>query len=152
VSPPQEHIAGAQWWTDYQPVSYNIVSKRGDRTQFQKFVFLHALFVALSVELSILVWSTPATLLEWESSQVYSPQDFKTAFLRVTHKPDTLFNHMAGIDSGTGVDGSTFTHYNYPKIYQNQDFHHCGLEPGDDIVNYDNRVEVQTCELVNLAE
>ena len=49
VSPPQEHIAGAQWWTDYQPVSYNIVSKRGDRTQFQKFVFLHALFVALSV-------------------------------------------------------------------------------------------------------
>jgi len=84
VSPPQEHIAGAQWWTDYQPVSYNIVSKRGDRTQFQKFVSLYALFVALSVELFILVWSTPATLLEWESSQVYNPQDFKTAFLYVT--------------------------------------------------------------------
>lgn len=27
---------------------------------------------------------------------------------------------MAGIDSGTGVDGSTFTHYVYPGIYQNQ--------------------------------
>ena len=152
MSPPQEHIAGAQWWTDYQPVSYNIVSKRGDRTQFQKFVSLYALFVALSVELFILVWSTPATVLEWELLQVYSPQDFRTAFLHVTYKLDTLFNHMAGIDSGTGVDGSTFTHYNYPGIYQNQDFHHCGLEPGDDIVNYDNRVEVQTCELVNLAE
>lgn len=59
---------------------------------------------------------------------------------------------MTGSDSGTGVAGSSFTHYNYPGIYQNQDFHHCGLEPGDDIVNYDNRVEVQTCELVNLAE
>ncbi|KAJ8089118.1 hypothetical protein PM082_014366 [Marasmius tenuissimus] len=65
---------------------------------------------------------------------------------------DTLFNHMAGIESGTGTAGSSFTHYNYPGIYQNQDFHHCGLEPGDDIVNYGNRVEVQTCELVNLAD
>ena len=59
---------------------------------------------------------------------------------------------MAGIDSGTGTACSSFTHYNYPGIYQNQDFHHCGLEPGDDIVNYDNAQEVQTCELVNLAE
>lgn len=30
---------------------------------------------------------------------------------------DTLFNHMAGVDSGTGVAGSSFTHYNYPGIY-----------------------------------
>ncbi|KAK7047174.1 hypothetical protein VNI00_006840 [Paramarasmius palmivorus] len=65
---------------------------------------------------------------------------------------DTVLNHMAGIDSGTGVAGSSFTHYNYPGIYQNQDFHHCGLEPGDDIQDYSNRVEVQTCELVNLAD
>jgi hypothetical protein len=34
--------------------------------------------------------------------------------------PDTIFNHMAGIDSGTGVAGSSFTHYNYPGIYQSQ--------------------------------
>ncbi len=59
---------------------------------------------------------------------------------------------MTGSDSGTGFAGSTYTHYVYPGIYQNQDFHHCGLEPGDDIVNYDNRLEVQTCELENLAE
>ena len=65
---------------------------------------------------------------------------------------DTIWNHMAGVESGTGVGGSSFTHYNYPGIYQNQDFHHCGLEPGDDIVNYGNAQEVQTCELVNLAE
>ncbi|KAF5349438.1 hypothetical protein D9758_014631 [Tetrapyrgos nigripes] len=31
-------------------------------------------------------------------------------------------------------------------------FHHCGLEPGDDIVNYGNRAEVQTCELDSLAD
>lgn len=33
-----------------------------------------------------------------------------------------------------------------------QDFHHCGLEPNDNIVNYGNRLEVQTCQLVGLAE
>lgn len=115
VSPPQEHITGDQWWTDYQPVSYNLVSKRGDRTQFQNMVnTCHAAGVGVIT--------------------------------------DTLFNHMAGLDSGIGVGGSTFTHYNYPGIYQTQDFHHCGLEPGDDIVNYGNRIEVQTCELVNLAD
>lgn len=65
---------------------------------------------------------------------------------------DTIWNHMAGVDSGTGTAGSSFTHYDYPGIYQTQDFHHCGLESGDDIVNYSNREEVQTCELVNLAE
>ncbi|KAF8200231.1 glycoside hydrolase [Pholiota molesta] len=115
VSPPQEHIAGAQWWTDYQPVSYILTSKRGNRAQFQSMI-----------------------------------NTCHSAGVKVIS--DTLWNHMAGIDSGTGVAGSTFTHYVYPGIYQNQDFHHCGLEPNDDIVNYDNAVEVQTCQLDNLAD
>ncbi|KAJ7070053.1 glycoside hydrolase superfamily [Mycena amicta] len=38
VSPPTEHITGTQWWTDYQPVSYNITSKRGTREQFASMV------------------------------------------------------------------------------------------------------------------
>ncbi|KAF5329512.1 hypothetical protein D9619_009322 [Psilocybe cf. subviscida] len=115
VSPPAEHISGLQWWTDYQPVSYILTSKRGNRSQFANMInACHAAGVKVIV--------------------------------------DTVFNHMAGIDSGTGVAGSSFTHYNYPGIYQNQDFHHCGLEPGDDIVNYTNRLEVQTCELENLAD
>lgn len=33
---------------------------------------------------------------------------------------DTIFNHMAGPESGVGVAGSSFTHYAYPGIYQNQ--------------------------------
>ncbi|KAL1725201.1 glycoside hydrolase family 13 protein [Schizophyllum commune] len=115
VSPPQEHIQGPQWWTDYQPVSYNLVSKRGDRTQFATMVATcHAAGVKVIV--------------------------------------DTIWNHMAGQDSGVGTGGSHFTHYDYPGTYQTQDFHHCGLEPYDDINNYGNRQEVQTCELVNLAD
>lgn len=115
VSPPQEHIQGSQWWTDYQPVSYTLTSKRGNRAQFQSMISTcHAAGVKVIA--------------------------------------DTLFNHMAGVDSGTGVSGSSFTHYNYPGTYQIQDFHHCGLTAGDDIQNYGDRTQVQTCELVNLAD
>ncbi len=34
VSPPQEHATGPQWWTRYQPVSYQLVSRSGDREEF----------------------------------------------------------------------------------------------------------------------
>ena len=34
VSPPSEHITGSQWWTRYQPVTYQLTSRGGDRTQF----------------------------------------------------------------------------------------------------------------------
>ncbi|MFF2188943.1 carbohydrate-binding module family 20 domain-containing protein [Streptomyces sp. NPDC058155] len=38
VSPPQEHIQGGQWWTSYQPVSYKIAGRLGDRAAFQSMV------------------------------------------------------------------------------------------------------------------
>lgn len=34
VSPPNEHIQGSQWWTRYQPVSYQLESRGGNRAQF----------------------------------------------------------------------------------------------------------------------
>jgi alpha-amylase len=42
VSPPQEHVvlpgSGFPWWQDYQPVSYQLTSRRGDRTAFANMV------------------------------------------------------------------------------------------------------------------
>lgn len=38
VSPAQEQIQGAQWWTSYQPVSYKIAGRLGDSTAFQHMV------------------------------------------------------------------------------------------------------------------
>ncbi len=34
VSPPNEHIQGQEWWTRYQPVSYEIHSRGGTRDEF----------------------------------------------------------------------------------------------------------------------
>lgn len=65
---------------------------------------------------------------------------------------DILVNHAAGYDTGTGIAGSTFTHYNYPGIYANSDFHHCGLNGNDHIVNFFNIFELQNCELLGLAD
>ncbi|KAG9084876.1 hypothetical protein FRC06_003852 [Ceratobasidium sp. 370] len=64
---------------------------------------------------------------------------------------DTIWNHMAGVDSGTGTAGTQFTHYNYPGLYSNNDFHHCGT-PGEDIQNWGDRNQFQNCELSNLAD
>jgi alpha-amylase len=65
---------------------------------------------------------------------------------------DAVINHMAGQDGGAGIAGSAFSHYDYPGLYQTQDFHHCGRNGNDDIQNYNDRFEVQNCELVNLSD
>lgn len=65
---------------------------------------------------------------------------------------DAVINHMTGIPSGTGIAGTRFSHYNYPGIYQYQDFNHCGRNGNDNIVNYHDRFEVQYCELLDLAD
>jgi alpha-amylase len=38
VSPAMEHITGPAWWTRYQPVSYKIESRSGNRDQFKSMV------------------------------------------------------------------------------------------------------------------
>ena len=48
-------------------------------------------------------------------------------------------------------NSSTFFCYLFLNLLR-QDFHHCGLEPNDNVVNWGNRVEVLTCQLDNLAE
>ncbi|GAA0516980.1 alpha-amylase family protein [Saccharopolyspora thermophila] len=51
VSPPQEHMQGPQWWTSYQPVSYQIASRLGDRAAFRNMVgTCHAARVGVVVD------------------------------------------------------------------------------------------------------
>ncbi|KAH9054684.1 glycoside hydrolase family 13 protein [Lactarius vividus] len=91
-----------EWWTDYQPVSYILTSKRGTREQYENMIrTCHAAGVGVIA--------------------------------------DTIWNHMTSQDSGEGVAGSDFTRYDYPGIYKDQDFHHCGREPNDTIVDFDSQ-------------
>ncbi|WP_426592479.1 alpha-amylase [Cellulomonas sp. McL0617] len=116
TSPPQEHILGSQWWTAYQPVSYQVESRLGTREQY-------AAMVRTCHAAGVDVWA------------------------------DAVVNHMTGQDTpGTGWAGSSYAHYDYPGIYTDSDFHHCGLTADDDISSYKDAEQVQTCELVNLAD
>ncbi|MFD5057041.1 carbohydrate-binding module family 20 domain-containing protein [Streptomyces sp. NPDC058394] len=110
VSPPQEHVQGSQWWTSYQPVSYKIAGRLGDRTAFAAMV-----------------------------STCHS------AGVKVV--ADSVINHMSA-GSGTGTGGSSYTKYNYPGLYSSFDMDDCTAQ----ISNYQDRANVQNCELVGLAD
>lgn len=69
---------------------------------------------------------------------------------------DAVINHMTGVlgagEIKAGNAESRYGRYSYPGLYDFDDFHHCGRNGTDDIQNYSDRYEVQTCELVNLAD
>lgn len=117
ISPPQEHLdwPGSPWWTRYQPISYQLISRSGNEAQFKNMV---SRCKAVGVE-------------------IYA---------------DAVMNHMAGMASGNGIGGTAFSQYQYPSLYSDWDFHHCGRNGNDDIANYGDPYEVQNCELVNLAD
>lgn len=129
VSPPQEHLLpmapNYPWWVRYQPVSYSLGSSRsGTLAEFQAMVSTCS---AAGVDIYV----------------------------------DAVINHMTGLHpngaTATGSNGTVYSHYNYPGSYGSGDFHYCGTALGNppdehNIFNYGNRSEVQTCELLSLAD
>lgn len=65
---------------------------------------------------------------------------------------DAVINHMSGFENGVGFSGTHFTHFNYENLYEYKDFHHCGRNNDDNIVNFNDRYELFNCELLNLAD
>jgi len=65
---------------------------------------------------------------------------------------DAVINHMTGVGSGKGVAGTEYGEYEYPPLYDYDDFNHCGRNENDDIRDFDDVWEVHNCELVNLAD
>lgn len=65
---------------------------------------------------------------------------------------DAVINHMAGSSYGTGWAGSEYEKYQYPGIYSAENFHNCALTENNQIVNYADRAQVQTCELLGLSD
>lgn len=75
--------SGTQWWTDYQPVSYILTSKRGDRAQYQNMIeTCHTAGVKI-------IAGSPQSLYIMISSEV-----------EIDFGSDTIMNHMSGESSG----------------------------------------------------
>lgn len=119
VSPPTENAVVEDpprpWWERYQPVSYILDNRSGDRAAFADMV---ARCNAVGVDIYV----------------------------------DAILNHMTGVYAGVGTAGTRFGEYEYPGLYTYDDFHHCGLTDNDDIWDFNDRAQVQTCELVNLTD
>ncbi|WP_166421299.1 alpha-amylase family protein [Pseudoalteromonas sp. Z1A8] len=97
VSPPNEHITGSQWWTRYQPVSYELQSRGGNRAQFIDMVNrCSASGVDIYVDTLINHMAagsgtgTAGNSFGNKSFPIYSPQDF--------HESCTINNSDYGND------------------------------------------------------
>lgn len=129
VSPPNEHIRHWEvrdfpWWARYQPVSYQLESRSGDRAQFIDMVQrCRAVGVDVYVDAVINHMTGGPT----------------RSGLGVA---GTQYSHFEYTD--LYGDGQ-FT-------YSFDNFHHCGRNGNDDIANYQDPWEVRTCELLNLAD
>lgn len=65
---------------------------------------------------------------------------------------DAVINHMADVGTGTGVAGSGYTEFSYPVPYGYDDFHRCGRNESNSIGDYQDKWEVQNCQLGGLAD
>lgn len=87
ISPPQEHIVGKSWWTSYQPVSYKIAGRLGDRAAFINMIeTCHAAGVKVIVDAVINhmtaqstgVGTGGTTFTKYEYPDLYEDRDFHT--------------------------------------------------------------------------
>lgn len=65
---------------------------------------------------------------------------------------DVILNHMAGIQEGRGFAGTTYSKYNHTGLFSPWDFNFCGRHGDNQIRNFYDRFELQTCELLGLAD
>ncbi|WP_151772272.1 carbohydrate-binding module family 20 domain-containing protein [Streptomyces abyssomicinicus] len=96
VSPPQEHIQGSQWWTSYQPVSYRIAGRLGDRTAFKSMIdTCHAAGVKVVVDTVINHMSAGSgtgtggsSYTKYNYPGIYSAPDFDNCTAQISNYGD----------------------------------------------------------------
>ncbi|WP_017614304.1 alpha-amylase [Nocardiopsis salina] len=68
---------------------------------------------------------------------------------------DAVINHMTGPESGTGSNGTEWSKYEYPDLYGDGEYGYGHDDFGpcfDEITDWDDREQIQECELVQLAD
>ena len=65
---------------------------------------------------------------------------------------DVVLNHMNAMPNGQGFAGTRFSHYSYEGVWGSQDFHHCGRNGNNGLVNFNDLYELQNCELLGMAD
>lgn len=97
ISPPNEHLVLTEkkfpWWQRYQPVSYRLVSRSGDRTQLQSMIHrCHAVGVKIYADAVINhmsgmergVGSAGSTFTKYSYPGIYTSEDFHPCRKNIT--------------------------------------------------------------------
>jgi alpha-amylase len=137
ISPPQEHIAGAQWWTRYQPVSYKLVSRSGDETAFDDMVrrcravgveiVADAVINHMAAGSGTSINGTSYTTRTFPG--LYSPNDFH-------HDENNVYKNCQ-VTQLSILEFKTFSQY--PLVFVQ-------------VTDYTNKYNVQYCDLVGLPD
>ncbi|MGB0651285.1 MAG: alpha-amylase [Rhodothermales bacterium] len=126
VSPPAENhiIVGRPWFERYQPVSYQLQTRSGDRAAFANMV---ARCDAVGVDIVVDVI--------------------------VNHMADADLRHDGDlVFTAKGTAGTEFGPLEYPGLYTREDFHQCALTENNDIWDWNDVDQLRTCELVDLSD
>lgn len=97
VSPPQEHIVGGTWWTRYQPVSYQLESRSGNRSEFINMVNVCA-DAGVEIYADLIINHTAAI-------------DYETEV------------NGTSVGGPVGTGGTQWSRMNHPYLYGSGDYH-----------------------------
>ncbi len=140
ISPPNEHrlLLGRPWYERYQPVSYKLTSRSGDRAQFQAMIRrCHAAGVAIYADAVINHMASCRPNCDTHQPQYGSRGVAGSRFCPGSFEFDELFDS----DDRNRVPGA-LSDYRHPHFH-----HQC-----NGVSDWNNSWQVQNCELERLAD
>lgn len=131
ISPPMESVQGTQWWTVYQPISYNLNSRFGTREELSNMIKTCAAN-NVGVIADVVLNHTTGSDVSWVDDQ--------------EGVAGTKYNGTYGRYPAMGLYNFAESGNNHQYGYTTGDFHDCTKTIGD----YTNANEVQNCRLSSM--
>lgn len=131
ISPPMESVQGTQWWTVYQPVSYDLNSRFGTRAELSNMIKTCAAN-NVGVIADVVLNHTTGSDVSWVDDQ--------------EGVAGTKYNGTYGRYPAMGLYNFAESGNNHQYGYVTGDFHECTKTISD----YKNADEVQNCRLSSM--
>ncbi|WP_125981487.1 InlB B-repeat-containing protein [Bifidobacterium goeldii] len=128
ISPPEESIQGAQWWTVYQPISYSLNSRFGTEDELKNMIQT-CNDAGVQIIADVVLNHTSGHDVSWVDNQ------YGVA--------GTAYNGTYGRYPGIGIYQYEESGNNHQYGLASGDFHSCRTN----IADYTNATEVQECRL-----
>ena len=102
ISPPMESVQGTQWWTVYQPVSYDLNSRFGTREELSNMIKTCAAS-NVGVIADVVLNHTTGSDVSWWMTRKASPAPNTTAPMVVTRRWACITSPKAATTTSTAI-------------------------------------------------